>query len=128
MKEKDLKKDIEAAKNMTKEELEKILDSCRAVIYLQEKMQNSYFWTPPKRARDRRSYEKYYSQFFDFEFLGDKYDFNQETSCTCKNIYFSSRFWINNEKKDIRLVKKLAARVEAILNYRCSLTSSSEID
>ncbi len=89
-----------------------VREICHSVINLQEKMKSSFFWTPPYHASVRRSAEKYNSQHFDFVYGGHKYIFEQDTKYSCRNVYFSSGFYIDGKKKDVRIVKKLLAQVE----------------
>ena len=87
--------------------IKELIEICEKVISLQEKMKNSYFWDPPQSASTRRSYESYNSQSYEFIYKGKKYKFCQSTVCSCRNVYFSSVFCINDERKDLRLVRKL---------------------
>lgn len=63
-------------KKLKVKELKQIKDICEGVIALQEKMKNSFFWTPPMRADDRRSYERKYSQEYEFTFRVENMNLN----------------------------------------------------
>lgn len=75
------------------------------------KYKNSYFWSSAGNASQRRRNEE--------RFADNNPDFNIETkdglvevvfdySESCKNIYYSLDIRLDGEKKDIRLLKKIA--------------------
>lgn len=77
------------------------------IIWLHEKMRNSFFWKPNSNASGRRSYEENNSLFIEGLFMRCPVSFKCETSCSCKNIYYKGQFFINNKKVTIASVKKL---------------------
>lgn len=82
------------------------------VLELHEKMRGAYFYTPPCSARGRRSYERQNSLNTSVvDDQGNEILIQQETSCSCRNVYYKMKIFINGEKtkKDIRFVKKLLA-------------------
>ncbi len=76
------------------------------------KMKNSYFWSPPSNAARRRNYESYNSNSAVF-YVGDTlWEIHQSTDCSCKNIYYRLTIHVNEEKKDIRALRRLIAKGE----------------
>ena len=86
------------------------------VIELHEKMKNSYFYSSPSSATSRRLYEKYNSLTTELSAKGDKIEIIQDTSCSCKNVYYSMKILINGNSsgKNISFVKKLMKEVETV--------------
>ena len=80
-----------------------------AIVDLHDEMRNCYFWNPPTRASDRRSYEERRSNFLEFSINSTEYEVSQKTSCSCKNIYYTLIVMVNGEKKDVRAIRKLVA-------------------
>lgn len=85
---------------------------CQAVIELQEKMRNSYFWQPGGNLNTRKRWEDWNSQHFAFEYDGNKYFFKQKTVMSYRHCYFQSYFYVNGVIKDLRLVRKVLKAVE----------------
>lgn len=81
-------------------------NALQTAINLNAKMKNCYWWSPPRFASARRSYEKYNSFSAQFSLKGKKYEIKMETSCSCKNIYFSQSILVNGENKNITALKK----------------------
>jgi hypothetical protein len=86
-----------------------IKNELNSIINLHEKMRNSYFWSSPSVAASRRDYEKYNSNDYEFSFENQKIRVLQDTSCSCKNIYYSMKIFIDDKivNKDIRFIKKI---------------------
>lgn len=84
-----------------------------AVINLHQKMSRSYFYTPPYLAAARRSYEEYNSLDTEVVVNGHTYRIVQETSCSCRHVYYSVHYYEDGEeiKADIRFVKKLLKQI-----------------
>ncbi len=97
-------------------EAEDVIEICKDVIQLQERMRSCFTWQPPMRASDRRSYERRYSQEYDFSYKGHEYSFWQDTECSCRHIYYESCFRVDGSKKDLRLVRSLLKMAEKDLN------------
>ena len=88
------------SKKQIKKEIEKAIE-------LHEKMKNSFFWSSPAGAASRRSYEKYNSNSCSFEYNNNTITVEQNTSCSCKNIYYTAVIKVNGIRKDIRALKKV---------------------
>lgn len=79
-------------------------------IATNEKYSNSYFFSPSSSAAGRRSNEnKFLEQNPDFCLVKGKniikVAFTYDESC--KNVYYTLTVIVNDEKKDIRALKKL---------------------
>jgi len=83
--------------------IKELKNNLKEAIELHEKMKNSYFWTPPSNASSRRSYEK--NNSFSFAYPGLTVDC--ETSCSCKNIYYSGKFYYEGKKTTLTKIKNL---------------------
>lgn len=83
------------------EHLNKIDD----IISLHEKMGGAYFYNPPSNAGARRYYEEKNSLYTKIIFENETYEINQETSCSCKHVYYNCNY-------DIRVIKSLAKKMK----------------
>ena len=89
----------------------KRLKNTKAMKYLiaflnnHQQYHNTYFWNPPGHASARRKMD--FDTEFVFIYHGVKYELRQSLSCSCKNVYFSSKVYVDGIKKNIRTVKKL---------------------
>lgn len=90
-----------------------LLAQLEAIIRLHEKMRGSYFYSPPRNASSRRNYEEYNSLETTFEYNGDTIRVSQDTRCSCRNVYYSVNYYINDEpvRKDIRFIKKILKEI-----------------
>ena len=86
-----------------KELLEKIEDA----ISFHEKFKNAYFFEPPSSASSRRSYEKHNQRDIKFIYDGKEYRYGGCARCSCKNVYYSGFFTVDNEIKNVRSFKKI---------------------
>ena len=84
------------------------------VLDLHNKMRKSYFFTPPLHASQRRKYEVSNSLYTVFRWKGDEYEINQETSCSCRYVYYHVSYKKNGceIKADIRFVKRILAQIK----------------
>ena len=89
-------------KKITIMKIEKAID-------LHENMRNSYFWTSYNNANSRQSYEKNNSLTTEFTHNKEKIKVVQETTCSCKNIYYKMKIFVNGKEtnKDVRFLKKM---------------------
>lgn len=85
-----------------------------SIIELHERMRNSFNWTSPSTAWSRRNYEQKHSMTNEFTVNELNYQVVQTTTCSCKNIYYKMKIYINGEEsnKDIRLIKNLLKQEE----------------
>lgn len=77
-------------------------------INLSEKWRHSYLWKPPMTAHERRKTERENSFKTDFTLSDGTHvylSFNVE--CSCNNFYLRKKIYVNDEKKDLRFVKKI---------------------
>jgi len=90
----------------------------KEAIELNEKYRTCYFWTPPQAAASRRAAEERDQIKFEFETeLGTLY-VSLYANYSCKNVYFYRTIYLNDEKKDIRVVKKILRMLEMKNNDR----------
>ena len=93
---------------MEREKVEEI----REFVEHYEKMGNAYFWHSFNPASVRRWYEEKNTKYLNFEYEGKKYEAGVEVSCSCRHIYANRYVKVNNEKKDIRELKKVLKSLE----------------
>ena len=79
-----------------------------------EKYRGSYFWKPPSAASQRRSQE--FDHCLTFQYKGDVYELEQSLEFSCKNVYWTSRVYVNEKKKDIRVIHKLIGTKKPLLD------------
>lgn len=84
-----------------REKLEEFVGRC-------EYYKNSYFWTPPIRASERRyKEEKDNIEEFEFKVNEDTYSIQFEVSMSCKNVYAKSYIYKNEVKTTLTVIKTL---------------------
>lgn len=89
-----------------------ILSICSSIIATAEKFKNAYFFSSPKSAAGRRSYEKLYSiPETTFEYNGNTYTVEYNVTCNCNNVYAKGYYTRNGEKITLRTIKKIAAEI-----------------
>ena len=86
-----------------------LLKDLKDMESLHEKMKGCYFWDPPSSAPQRRKMEEERSKLLEFVFEGKHYLLDQETICSCKNVYYSLAVYVDGRKKDVRTLRKLIA-------------------
>lgn len=86
--------------NLTKEQIQDVINQ-------NEKFKNAYFWRPNQNASGRRNYETYNSRNIEGNHNGKILKLNLNISCSCKNIYVTRNFYINDKKVTIAAIKKL---------------------
>lgn len=96
---------------MDKKEIVYILQD---VIILHESMRGAYFFQSPRVAAQRRRYEEKHSLETAFEFEGMQIEIKQITNCSCNNIYYCMKIYIDGtyQKKDIRFVKGILKKLQ----------------
>ncbi len=82
-------------------------DKIKKSIAQHAKFKNAYFWTPPSNASGRRAMEERESMEMSFTNECNKYEYRCEVECSCRNVYYSGAFYLNGEKKSVRLFKNL---------------------
>lgn len=77
-------------------------------------MRKSFYFTPPLNASQRRKYEVNNSLYTTFRWKDDEYEINQETNCSCRNVYYYVKYKKNGceIKTDIRFVKKIFDQIK----------------
>ena len=66
---------------------------------------NSYFWTPPSTASQRRAKE--WDRSIEFSLNGVIYTVRQYVVNSCKNVRYNCYIEVGGYKKDIRAIKAL---------------------
>jgi len=74
------------------------------VLYAHDKFKSSYFRRPNTNAAGRRDQE--FDVRYTFTLKGHRYDIGQTVDISCKNVYYSLSVHVDDEKKDVRAVKK----------------------
>ena len=69
-------------------------------------MRGAYFFRSVGNASARRWYERQHSRQGSFNLKGHKYNIVQDTSCSCRNVYYTLRVHVDNVKKDVRALKR----------------------
>ena len=87
-----------------------LLEDIKTMVETHETMKGCYFWRPPSSARQRRQMELERSKRLEFVFEDRHYLFEQETSCSCKNVYYSLSVHVDGKKKNIRTLDNLVRR------------------
>lgn len=90
---------------LSNKELEDELHKINDIVSLHEKMSSAYFYNPPTTARERSIYQEKNSLFTTLKFEGEIYEVKQETSCSCKHVYYNCNY-------DIRTIKSLAKKMK----------------
>jgi hypothetical protein len=76
------------------------------------RMENSYFWTPYSDARGRRYEEAKNTFSVKFRHSGHIYAYHSDVSCSCRNYFYTGKFMLDGEQKNVRLFKNLLTRGE----------------
>ena len=106
------------AKKITQQRRLELKQLVEKAISQHEKFKNAYFWDPPSSAGMRRSYEKYHSWHLDFMYDGKEYYYKSHVECSCRNVYYTGCFYINDTRVTMREFKKVLKELnEAIENY-----------
>ena len=97
-----------------KERIQKMKNKLNSIIQLHDKMKNCFFWSSPSSSASRRNYESYNSLESSVMYNNQVIKVIQNTSCSCKNIYYSMKIYVNDElvNKDIRFIKKMLKESE----------------
>lgn len=94
------------------EELNYIENKINEVIKTSEKYKGCYFWTVSLSASQRRAKEFEKEEMFEF---GRKiYRIQQNLSISCKNYYYTQFITVDDEKKDIRVLKSVLKKIELL--------------
>lgn len=72
-----------------------------------DRYKNTYFWSPPGSAPDRRRYEKSNSRSLEGEFFGHRVIAAISIDCSCKNIYAIRQVNVDGKKGTLRTLKSL---------------------
>lgn len=83
----------------------------QSVLDTHGKYKNAYFWSSAGNASQRRRNEEKFAESnpdFNIETKNGLVEVSFSYSESCKNIYYSLDIRLDGEKKDIRLLKKIA--------------------
>ena len=97
---------------LNQKEIKEIVTMISDAITHHEKMKNYYFFSPPSNSYGRRHYEDVHTMKYEFSIGEDKYCYDADCRCSCSNVYFADGFYINGEKKNVRLFKKLLEELQ----------------
>ena len=79
----------------------------RRALANHEYLKPSYHWTSLGNAASRRHREKQLNFTVKVNHEGDVYQYDSFVQISVKNFYYTGRFTLNGDKKDVRLFKKL---------------------
>lgn len=106
------------AKKIRQSKRKELLAKIDEAITFHEKFRNAYFFKPPSCAAKRRYYEIYNQREIEFNYNGAKYRYSGFTECSCNNVYYYGSFYMDGDRKTIRVFKKIKQElVEAIEAY-----------
>ena len=72
-----------------------------------EKYRNSYHWTNMGNASSRRHTEEMNNWEVSFKHKGHEYKYVSDVTVSCRNFYYRGAFYLDGEKKTVRLFKGL---------------------
>jgi hypothetical protein len=72
-----------------------------------ETYSHAYFFTPASNASSRRRSEIRNSFLIAIRFEGHLYEYESVVSESCKNVYYTGRFFVDGKKKNVRAFRKL---------------------
>lgn len=81
-----------------------------------EKFSKSYFWSPP--LVDRAGWGKTNSVNTTIEYNNNVYTIIMDVSASSRNVYYTSTFTLNGEKKNITILKKLREKILEDINKK----------
>ena len=89
-----------------------IIDDCETCKY-------SFFWTHGYgsdfgNASARKTQGKKHTHEYSFKWNGKEYYFSTNLRLSRKNAYFKSYFYVDGERKDLRLARKILKEVDEI--------------
>ena len=86
----------------------KMEQTLKSVIAQHDRFKSAYFWSPPCNANGRRHMERQNTREpISFVFRGSTYSIEQSVDCSCANVYYRFRVFVDGVKRDIRAIKKL---------------------
>ncbi len=90
-----------------------MMKNLQNIIDLHEKMRGAYFFSPPSFASGRRSYENRNSLTTNFIHDGQSVRVEQDTRCSCRNVYYSMKIYVNGQitGKNIRFIKSVLKNI-----------------
>ena len=96
------KRKLTSLNNKTGERIKKLIQE---IINNHTNYKKCFFWTPPNSASQRR--DKEFKIDLEFILNSKKYLIKQQLNISCKNYYFSTHVFVNEEKKNITCLKKI---------------------
>ena len=72
------------------------------IINTHDNLKNAYFMKADKRNNNLNFYNE-----LKFKFNNDNYEVHQSCVCSCKNVYYNCAIYVNDVKKDIRVLKAI---------------------
>ncbi len=101
-----------------------VLSKLWHIVIVIDEHRNSYFWSPPSSAYQRRSSE--FSESYEFEILGDKIEVGLARTNSCKHVYFSKTIYVNDKKTNVTKLKGIIKKLESILESRDKKKSAAQ--
>lgn len=96
-----------------------LIKKLEEIVNTADKFKNSYFWSPPKNAAARRSYEVYYTKD-EIKWIDgkDTYTASFDVQCSCRNIYAKGHYTKNGNKTTLLAIKNSLKRIKEAQNVR----------
>ncbi len=93
--------------------MDEIVRRVEAIIDEAAEMKKAYFWSAPKSARERRSYEKRHSHpVVEWDEGGHHYTAAYVVSCSCKNIYAKGTYTRDGATTTLTAIKNSLKRLQ----------------
>lgn len=77
-----------------------------------EKMNNVVFWSPDRKAADKRKNEARHNFTHTYEYKGHEYKYESYFSESRQHCYYGGHFYLDGEEKNLRIFKKLLKCLE----------------
>lgn len=116
-----MRKKYDSASNLTISQLEKHKNLLEKAIHLCNKHKYSFFFGGYSR-KDRDWHEDKNSMEARFVVytLGDL-EIDIQTTYSCAHTYFTSRFYLNDERRDLRIIKKALRIITDQINTKIEM-------
>ena len=84
---------------------QKIITEINSMLSDHDRVKECYFWSNTGNASDRRRQE--FDRTLSFNLNGSEYQIGQSLNISCKNFYYQLSVYVDGNKKDVRVLKKL---------------------
>ncbi len=92
--------------------MEQTISAIGEIIQTAERMKSAFYWRPPTKASERRSYEKRNSvDKIEWEESGHSYTAEYIVSCSCHNVYAYGVYTKDGRKTTLTAIKNSYKRL-----------------